>query len=340
MAPPRNAAIAWSQYLAARVAEMTLTAGGIEGRLTFARFAGRRLFQLTAKHRQRTLDHLAFAFPEKTEQQRRDLAIRVFEHFVMLATEVCYTPKLLHPGNWTQHMRLGEVRDAVRNLCKGEPSIVLTGHCGNWEVLGTMMSLLGFPMHAIARPIDNPLVNDWLIGIREKRGMEIITKWNATDRMTKVLEAGEVLGFIADQNAGDRGMFVPFFGRLASTYKSIGLLAVSTETPVVCGVAHRLGNHYQYEVHVHDVIEPAHWADHPDPVYYVTARYMHAIENMVRRHPEQYLWMHRRWKSRPTFVRKDKPMPKNLRQNLERLPWVDDETIDAMADPKRDGMRL
>ena len=188
-------------------------------------------------------------------------------------------------------------------------------------------------MEAIARPLDNVLVNDWLLGIREKRGLKVITKWDATQRMLDVLSAGGALGFIADQNAGDKGMFVPFFGRLASTYKSIGLLAISQNVPIICGFAHRLGNQYRYELGTVDVIRPEDWTSQPDPLYYVTARYMRAIETMVRLRPEQYLWMHRRWKSRPKHERDNKPMPGSMRRSLEQLPWMTPDLLEQLQLP-------
>ncbi|MFW6031941.1 MAG: lysophospholipid acyltransferase family protein [Phycisphaeraceae bacterium] len=177
---------------------------------------------------------------------------------------------------------------------------------------------------------EDPLIDRWLLGIREARGMRIITKWDATQRMIEVLEGGGALGFIADQNAGDKGMFVPFFGKLASTYKSIGLLAMNLEVPVVCGYAHRLGRRYAYEVGSADVIRPEEWADQPDPLFYITARYIRAIETMIRMRPEQYLWMHRRWKSRPRHERQGKPIPRTLRRRLESLPWMDETQLEQL----------
>src|SRR5947208_640108 len=81
--------------------------------------------------------------------------------------------------------------------------LMLTGHVGNWEVLGFLMAVLGYQFEAIAWPIDNPYISNWLFDIRQRRGLGIITKWNATDRMVEVLQGGGALGFIADQNAGD-----------------------------------------------------------------------------------------------------------------------------------------
>jgi KDO2-lipid IV(A) lauroyltransferase len=184
------------------------------------------------------------------------------------------------------------------------------------------MAAIGYPFVALARPLDNPLINRWLLGLREVRGMKIVTKWGATPILQDTLRDGGRVGFIADQNAGDQGLFVPFFGRLASSYKSIGLLAMRYNVPIIAGYARRLGDHFQYEVAYTDFIKPHEWAGQPDPLFYITARYSRAIEQMVRLAPEQYLWMHRRWKSRPKHEREGKPMPKRLIAKLEQLPWM------------------
>jgi KDO2-lipid IV(A) lauroyltransferase len=193
------------------------------------------------------------------------------------------------------------------------------------------LAVLGYPVAGVARPLDNRPLNEWLMGIRQQRGLQIITKWDATQSMQQVLDNGGALGFIADQNAGDRGMFVPFFGRLASTYKSIGLLAIAREVPIICGYARRIGPGCRYELGAADVIYPQQWAGQPDPLYYVTARYVRALEQIVRYCPQQYLWMHRRWKSRPRFEREGKPMPPALRRQLQQLPWMDHATLACLG---------
>ena len=125
-------------------------------------------------------------------------------------------------------------------------------------------------------------------------------------------------------------MFVPFFGRLASTYKSIGLLAMRYSVPIVAGCAIRLDNRFHYEISYTDIIRPEEWSVQPDPLYYITARYSRAIEMMVRRSPEQYLWIHRRWKSRPKFERDGEPMPARMIQKLEQLPWMTQAELDRL----------
>ena len=323
----------WTQYLGARTATMALTAFDSATNLHTAAFLGRCLYRFDKRHRVRTRQHLQLAFPDKSPEQIDDLARRSFEHFVELVVELLHTPRDLHRDNWPDKAKVTNMGGSIDLLNTGTPAILLTGHLGNWEVLGFYLAVLGYPIDAVARPIDNPLIDRWLLGVRRRRGLGIITKWNATERMLQTLQSGGALGFIADQNAGDKGLFVPFFGRLASTYKSIGLLAIDQNVPIICGCAGRIGPGARYEMMTHDIIRPEDWKDRRDPLYYVTARFIRSIEQMIRMRPEHYLWMHRRWKSRPRHEREGKPMPAALRRNLEELPWMTPELMGSLEKP-------
>ncbi len=321
----------WSQYLAARLAAIGLTLLDEQTNLRNVAALGRWAYRLDRRHRSRTISNLERAFPQLGHRRIAWLAERSFEHLAQLAVEVCQLPRLIHVDSWSHRVVLKNVGQTVQLLNSGKPAILVTGHMGNWEAMGFLMAVFGYRVNAIARPIDNRLINDWLMGIRQRRGMRIITKWNATDTLLDVMRTGGLLGFIADQNAGNKGIFVPFFGRLASTYKSIGLLALKHHVPIVCGYARRLEPGFRYELGTTDIIQPEDWAGQSDPLYYVTARYTLAIENAIRQFPEQYLWMHRRWKSRPRHERLGQPIPASLRRKIEGLPWMDQTTLDRLT---------
>jgi KDO2-lipid IV(A) lauroyltransferase len=123
------------------------------------------------------------------------------------------------------------------------------------------------------------------------------------------MAAHRPVSFIADQDAGRKGVFVDFFGRPASTYKSIALLAMQHEAPVVCVYARRLGEQFAFELGAERIIRPEEWRDRDDPLTWITQEYTAAIERTVRRNPEQYLWVHRRWKHRP---RGEQPGPDGI----------------------------
>lgn len=321
-------------YVALRTLGTAMQCFGVNEVMAAVGSVGDLWFRFDRRRRERSLDHIRLALPELSEEQALDLCRASMRHLLQtFSAEVIFAPRLITPTTWPNYVRFGRVREAMPILTADRPAIFLTGHCGNFELLGLALATAGYPMTALARPLDLPRINDWLLGVRQSRGMTILTKFGATGHIASLIERGERVAFIADQNAGDRGLFVPFFGRLASAYKSIGLLAMRFETPIVCGVAHRRRpDVFSYEIDLTDVINPQDWKDQPDPLYYIAARYTRSIEEMVRRAPEQYFWVHRRWKSRPPHERTGRPMPESLREKIAVLPWITDEALARIVD--------
>ena len=288
------------QYLGLRLASMALHSLPVELNLQSAKLLGTLLYLLDRKHRDRAHENLRRSFPDMPEGQRRRLALRSQQELVMLGVEVLFTTRKIRLDTWSRFVEMEKFEEVLGLLLKRDQGLImLTGHYGNWEVLGYVLATIGFETTSVARPLDNPYVNEWLLGVRERQGQKIIAKKGATTEVTGVLDRKGTVCFIADQNAGSKGIFVDFFGRKASTYKSIGLLAMQYEVPVIIGYARRLDDRFRFEVGVQDVILPHHWQDRDDPLRYITQRYTRAIEDMVRVDPGQYLWVHRRWKSRP-----------------------------------------
>jgi KDO2-lipid IV(A) lauroyltransferase len=218
----------------------------------------------------------------------------------MLGVEVLFTTRLVRIDTWAKYVELDNFRDTLGLLLSKERGLILlTAHYGNFEILGYVLALLGFPTSSIARPLDNKYISDWLFGVREKMGQKIIVKKGATEEVVETLKNKGTVGFVADQNAGSKGVFVDFFGRKAATYKSIGLVAMEFEVPVAIGYAQRIGERFQFKVGVQDVIYPEDWKAQDQPLKYITQRYTKAIEDFIRRDPGQYWWVHRRWKTRP-----------------------------------------
>lgn len=278
-------------------------------------------------------EHLIQAFPGWDADRRRAVTVASYEHLFTLGVEMAFTPRYLTTDGWAARVEIGSVADGLQALLSGGPSLLLTGHCGNWEVLGSTVALLGFHVHALYRPLDLKPLDTWVRRTREVCGLSLVDKFGAVDLLPSILGAGNPVGFVADQNAGDRGLFVPFFGRLASTYKSIGLLAMQFRAPVICGFARRLPEpDFRYVLDVVDVIRPADWDAAPDPLFYLTARYRRAIEQSVIAAPEQYLWMHRIWKSRPRHERLNRPFPPALREKLAALPWMTDDELERIVE--------
>ncbi|MDH3583892.1 MAG: lysophospholipid acyltransferase family protein, partial [Phycisphaerae bacterium] len=305
----------------------------VQRNLDGARGLGSMMFRFDHRHRERAMANIRRSLPDLDEAQVAVLAEASMQHFMQLGVELMFTTRLVQTGTWTRHIHATGMEQTVDLLLSDRPTILLTGHYGNWEVLGYLLALLGIDLSAVARPIDNPLVNRWLLGVREARGMQIITKFGATDAMVDIMERGGTLAFIADQNAGPKGLFVPFLGRLASSYKSIGLLAIRYNAPVVCGYARRRRGGFGFDVGVTDVIHPEQWQDQADPLYYLTARYVRAIETTIHQDPQQYLWVHRRWKTRPRHELQGRSLPDGLRRQLQALPWMTPQLMDDLQRP-------
>jgi len=324
----------WAQYTALR-----LTCGLFEPfspsqSLQSAKAIASVYARLSPKRTERARVNIARSFPElsraETERIALDSIRNLFQFFMV---DAIVMPKVVHEWSWQRHVGFGPFGDVFDLLLSDRPCIFLTGHIGNWELLGYTLALIGFRMTALARPLDNPLVSDWLFRARQASGLKVITKWGATEELQRIVEGGGKIAFIADQNAGDDGLFVPFFGRLASSYKSIGLLAMRYRIPVVAGMASRVGEQFRYEISGLDVIWPSDWESQDDPLFYITARFNRALESMIRTVPTQYLWVHRRWKSRPKHEREGQPMPARLRGKLASLPWMTDELMASCERP-------
>ena len=137
-------------------------------------------------------------------------------------------------------------------------------------------------------------------------GLELLDKNADYALILDMLGQGIGLGMVGDQDAGPRGMFVNFFGRPASTFKSIALLCLEYNAPIMIFGAVRVGHPMQYVIHLEDLILPEDYADRPDAPRAITERYTQALERLIRRHPEQYFWLHRRWKTQPKVREKKK----------------------------------
>ena len=316
-------AIELAQYAAARTVAAFVSPFDPDQNLETARLIGKAYARLGARRRERARTGVARALPDLDVATQRAIVDASIGHmFGLFMVDAFAMPRTVGRENWQERVHMTHVGKAMKHIMGDKPCIFVTGHIGNWEILGYALALIGFEMTALARPLDNRFLNNWLLGVRQKTGLKVITKWGATDEIQRVIESGGKIGFIADQNAGPDGLFVPFFSRLASTYKSIPLLAMRYELPIVCGYARRIDGGFRYEVRVNDVIEPADWADADDPMLFIGARFNRAIEWMVRESPEQYLWVHRRWNSRPKHEREGQPMPARLERKLEALPWM------------------
>ncbi|MBI4637799.1 MAG: lysophospholipid acyltransferase family protein [Candidatus Rokubacteria bacterium] len=178
-------------------------------------------------------------------------------------------------------------------------ALIATAHLGNWELLSAAHRLTGYPLSVVVRPLDAPWLDGLAERLRHKTGVELIDKRHALRPVLEALRRGRLVGILLDQNASRReGVFVPFFGRPASTSRSVALLALRTGTPVVPIFIHREGA-WRHRVMIHPPLLPLDANDVDRAVVELTARCTEVIEAAIRESPEQWLWVHNRWRTRP-----------------------------------------
>ncbi len=295
---------AWIQYVAIRTVFAVMQAFPIDWNLRTGRWLAWVWIRLQPRYRDRAMTHLASSFGRNlTPAEIRNLANRSLECLAMWAVEVACMPRLVNRFTWSRYINLVNFEEVLGLIVEGRGVIMVTGHYGSFELIGHLLAAFGFNMTAVMRPLDNVYLNEYLVSTRRMHGLRLLDKKGAMRDAESVVRSGGLLSFIGDQDAGRKGLFVDFFGRPASTYKSIGLLAMTTGRPIVVGYARRYGNVARYDVGVQRIIYPREWEKQEDPLRWITESYTSAVEEFVRDDPEQYLWIHRRWKSVPRVRR-------------------------------------
>lgn len=296
------------EYLIFRGVECVISAMPVPVMVRVCKFLGfvfaRCLPKKLTRHRVAS-ENIRTAFGEDLPDEEVNRIIeQMWVHLFRMVTEIIQLPRKLRLYNCAEVISFRNRDATVQALCSGRPVIVLSGHFGNWEMAMSTFGLFGFRMGVVARDLDNPYLHNWFHRFRQMTGHCMISKNGGSDQMVNMMESGGHLGLLGDQDAGSRGLFVPFFGKEASTFKSIALLAMQYNAVICVGYARRLKDDFQnhrwvrYELGSEDIIDPKDY-DGPDAIRELTERYTQALERVISYSPEQYFWVHRRWKSIP-----------------------------------------
>ncbi|MBM4378545.1 MAG: lysophospholipid acyltransferase family protein [Deltaproteobacteria bacterium] len=284
-----------------RVALGVVSALPLDVAADFGRAFGGLAFHLLGKQRRLALEGLARAFPEWTEGERRRVAKACFRHLGQAAFELACARKLD-----LQAARLVEWPAADRALldealAEGNGVVFVTGHVGNWELLARTLGRAGYPCQTIAKETTDARTTALLERFRARGGIRTIWRGaeGAARAMLRALRGGEVLGLLIDQDTRVQSLFVPFFGHLASTPRAAADLALRTGAAVVTGYCHRQGEQTRYRISMCRIRPPASTGDREADALGLTAVLTADIERAIREAPAQWVWMHRRWKSRP-----------------------------------------
>jgi KDO2-lipid IV(A) lauroyltransferase len=297
----RNKKLDYLSYVLARVLAALVMLVPVRMLYAIARSLGDFLYLVDRRHRNLAIEQISKSFPDWPQEKVRAVARESLRSIVKLGIETVITPRMITLTSWRRRIQLKNIAPILAmQLEQPHGMILVTGHYGNWEVGGFTLARLGMPVVAIARPLDNPYLDRWLRGIREQAGLRIVDKGGASGPSQEVLLGGGWVCFVADQDAGRRGVFVDFFSRPASTFRTIALLALSYQVPIIVGAARRLADNFTFEVAASRTILPTDWAGKDDEVQWITQEFTRALETIVRDNPGQYFgWAHRRWKHAP-----------------------------------------
>ena len=248
-------------------------------------------------HRQDAIEALKRAFPQKPQSEILEIVRRMYANLGMNLVEV---------------LRLGKVtdeflRDSIQvegeehgrtALLRNRGAVILTGHLGNWDLLASIVPRLGYPLTVISKDIKNKGLNEFWMKIRQRFGVKFVPAHNSYRTCLTTLKKNELIGFILDQNMiRSEGVFVDFFGKPACTTPGLAYMSAQSGAPVVPVFMLRRGN----GCHVVKVLPPLDPPPNREPatIQEFTQRYTKIIEDVVRQYPDQWIWIHRRWKTVP-----------------------------------------
>lgn len=248
--------------------------------------------------RKKVLDeNLRIAYPESTSRERRRLIRGMWEHLFLMGAEFVQARRVLHKENWCRFIEVEDAQRMIRLFFQPRPLIMVTGHFGNFEMGGYILGLLGYPTFSVARTLDNRFLNAYIMNLRESTGQFLIEKNGGFDDILTVLEGHGILAFLADQSAGPKGCWVDFFGRPASAYKAMALLSRQYDAPIlVCASLRVDGIPMKFRIAPIGLYDPRNPPEGVSSIFEVTQWFTTLLEKNIRRNPEQYWWLHRRWK--------------------------------------------
>jgi KDO2-lipid IV(A) lauroyltransferase len=249
-------------------------------------------------------NNLQTAFPALSPSERDAITWQMWRHLFLMIAEIAHTPRKVHETNWREHSQIVNVELFVRTLLSGRPLVLISAHFGNFELGGYLMGLFGFPTYTVARRLDNRYLDRFMNDFRGRTGQYMLPKRGSREMIQAVLERGGILTLLGDQAAGDKACWVDFFGRPASTHKAVALFSLGNGAPTMVSYARRLGGPLQYEVGPEAVCDPRDANFPHGSIPLLTQWYTEHLEQLVRRSPEQYWWLHNRWKGQPPARRR------------------------------------
>jgi KDO2-lipid IV(A) lauroyltransferase len=253
-----------------------------------------------------TENNLRQIFQDADPRDRKRLSRAMWHHLLLMVCEIAWAQRRLHRTNWSRHARFRDNRKMLSYMLSNRPTVMVTGHFGNFEIGGYVIGLMGLSTLTIARRLDNPFLHRWVERFRGAKGQRMVDKEGCAAEVEQHLSSGGILALLADQHAGPKGCWVDFMGVPASCHKALALFALSCDAPMLVASTRRVGfEPMRFELACYGVADPRQRdASMCESVASLTQWYNERLAEAVDQAVEQYWWLHRRWREPPAKVSK------------------------------------
>lgn len=268
------------------------------------RWVGLLTFTLDARGRKRTIAQLSMAFGhENSAAEIRALAAQVYRHFATAMTDTMRLPVILRHGI-NRLISVHGIHHLDQALASGQGVLMITGHFGNWELLGAWLAQNGYPLRVVGTILENAGLNKIVVDMRNQAGYTNIARGTGTREILRSLRQGCAIGMLIDQDTKVQGAFVEFFGRPAHTPTGPVILARKFEVPIIPIFMH-LQADITYRIECEPPLTLEYTTDEARDLVVNTQKCSDVYERIIRRFPEQWVWMHKRWKKQPGGKRRN-----------------------------------
>ena len=291
-------------YLFVRLVVAVLQALPIDMGDSVCRVAAKLIARYGKIRHRTTAANLQQVFPDASEAERVALEVSMWHSLLLMVCEIAWAQRRLHLTNWSQYVQFRNSPDILRYSLSKRPSVLVTGHFGNFEIGGYTVGLMGCESTTIARRLDNPFLHNWVERFRSAKGQRMLDKDGCSAEVEQHLESGGTLAILADQHAGPKGCWTNFLGVPASCHKALALFSLSSSAPMLAGSTRRInGQPMRFESACIGYVDPLDDPDqHCASVTSLTKWYNRQLAISVGESVEQYWWLHRRWREPPPRV--------------------------------------
>lgn len=264
----------------------------------FARLLAHLLTHVLKVRRTLVESNLKRVFPSWSLDESLATQEQMWEHLILMICEIAHANRKIHRENWYEHFDLPDRQAMLRLVLDPRPKVLVSGHFGNFELAGYITGLFGITTTAIARPLDNGFVHDYIDRFRSCNGQFMLPKSGSSDQVEALLAKGGALSLLADQYGGPKGCWVEFLGQLASCHKALALFTLSSGAPMLVCSNIRTKKPLHFQMSILGLADPK-FTDCPDSIQTMTQWYNQCLEKAIRAVPSQYWWVHHRWKGTP-----------------------------------------